>query len=104
MSSRTATIASSVGLHARPAALFVKKATAAGVPVTIGKKGGKTVNAGFCLDHFSGCAAHGRHPAQTLQQQSPHPSTTIKITSSKSLSCQTRASPATPGRFGGIPS
>ncbi len=49
MSSRTATIASSVGLHARPAALFVKKVTAAGIPVTVGKVGGKTVNAASML-------------------------------------------------------
>lgn len=49
MSSRTATIASSVGLHARPAALFVKKVTATGIPVTIGKEGGKTVNAASML-------------------------------------------------------
>ena len=49
MSSRTATIASLVGLHARPAALFVKKVTAAGMPVTTGKEGGKTVNAASML-------------------------------------------------------
>ncbi len=49
MSSRTATIASSVGLHARPATLFTKKVAEAGIPVTIGKKGGKTVNAASML-------------------------------------------------------
>ena len=49
MSSRTATVASSVGLHARPAALFVKKVTAAGIPVTVGREGGKTVNAASML-------------------------------------------------------
>ena len=40
MSQRTVTIASSVGLHARPAALFVQAATATGLPVQIGKVGG----------------------------------------------------------------
>ena len=48
MSSRNATIASSVGLHARPATLFTKKVTATGIPVTI-SKGGKTVNAASML-------------------------------------------------------
>ena len=47
--SRTATIASSVGLHARPATLFTKKVAAAGIPVTISKEGGKTVNAASML-------------------------------------------------------
>jgi phosphocarrier protein HPr len=40
MSQRTVTIASSVGLHARPAALFVQAATATGLPVQISKVGG----------------------------------------------------------------
>lgn len=35
MSIRTATIASRVGLHARPASLFVAEATKFGIPVTI---------------------------------------------------------------------
>ena len=37
MAVREVTIGSRVGLHARPAALFVQAATAAGVPVTISK-------------------------------------------------------------------
>lgn len=45
MAQREVTIGSRVGLHARPAALFVAAATAQSVPVTIGKPGGKTVNA-----------------------------------------------------------
>ncbi len=49
MSSRTATIASSVGLHARPATLFTKKVASTGVPVTIAKEGGKAVNAASML-------------------------------------------------------
>ncbi|HEX7536632.1 MAG TPA: HPr family phosphocarrier protein [Dermatophilaceae bacterium] len=40
MSQRTVTIASSVGLHARPAALFVQAATATGLPVQIDRVGG----------------------------------------------------------------
>lgn len=49
MSTLPATIASSVGLHARPASLFVQKVTAAGVPVTIARPGGKAVNAASML-------------------------------------------------------
>jgi len=44
-SQRTVTIASSVGLHARPAALFVQAATATGLPVQINKVGDDPVDA-----------------------------------------------------------
>ncbi len=40
MAQVTATIASKVGLHARPAATFVKAVAEKGVPVTIAKEGG----------------------------------------------------------------
>ncbi len=59
MSSRTATIASSVGLHARPAALFTQKVAATGIPVTIGKEDGKTVNAASMLAVMTLGAKHG---------------------------------------------
>lgn len=45
MSTRQVSIASAVGLHARPASLFVQAATAAGLPVTIAKEGGNQVDA-----------------------------------------------------------
>lgn len=45
MTTRTVTIASSVGLHARPAALFVQAAAGTGLPVTIAKEGGAPVDA-----------------------------------------------------------
>ena len=45
MSERRVVIGSRVGLHARPAALFVQAATAAPVAVTIAKDGGEPVNA-----------------------------------------------------------
>ena len=41
MTTRTAIIASSVGLHARPASLFVQKVTRSGLRVTISRPGGK---------------------------------------------------------------
>jgi phosphocarrier protein HPr len=45
MAERRVIIGSKVGLHARPASLFVQAATAAAVPVTIAKGGGAPVNA-----------------------------------------------------------
>ncbi len=49
MPSRTVTVASRVGLHARPAALFTQAAAATGVAVTIAKSGGDAVNAASIL-------------------------------------------------------
>src|SRR4051794_1857523 len=45
MPSRTVKVASRVGLHARPASLFVQAVTATGLPVTIAKSGGDPVDA-----------------------------------------------------------
>ena len=45
MPSRNATIASHIGLHARHATLFARKASAAGIPVTVGKGASRPVNA-----------------------------------------------------------
>lgn len=45
MTSRTATIASSIGLHARPATLFAKKVAASGLDITLAKQGGSAIRA-----------------------------------------------------------
>jgi phosphocarrier protein len=45
MPERTVVVGSKVGLHARPAALFVRAASRQPVPVTIGKPGGTPVDA-----------------------------------------------------------
>jgi phosphocarrier protein HPr len=45
MAERRVVIGSRVGLHARPASLFVQAASKAGLPVTIAKDGGDPVNA-----------------------------------------------------------
>jgi phosphocarrier protein len=52
MAERTVTIASSHGLHARPASLFTKAAAKAGVPVQL-TKGEKSVNAASILGVIS---------------------------------------------------
>ena len=45
MPERRATVGSKVGLHARPASLFVQAVNRQSVPVTIAKPGGEPVNA-----------------------------------------------------------
>lgn len=45
MPSRSVAIASAVGLHARPASLFVKAVAATGLPITIAKEGGNPIDA-----------------------------------------------------------
>ena len=49
MAQVNATIASKVGLHARPAATFVKAVAEKGVPVTIAKEGGAPVDVSSIL-------------------------------------------------------
>ncbi|MDQ1483210.1 MAG: phosphocarrier protein HPr [Actinomycetota bacterium] len=58
-SQRTVTIASSVGLHARPAALFVQAATATGLPVLISKAGAEPVDARSILGVMALGAKYG---------------------------------------------
>ncbi len=59
MATRSVSIASSVGLHARPASLFVQAATATGLPVTIAKEGGNPVDARSILMVMALGAKHG---------------------------------------------
>lgn len=59
MPTRNVAIASSVGLHARPASLFVQAATAAGLPITIAKESGKAVDARSILMVMALGAKHG---------------------------------------------
>ena len=64
-SERTVTIASSVGLHARPAALFVQAATATGLPVKINKVGEEPVDARSILGVMALGAKHGEEVVLT---------------------------------------
>lgn len=59
MSERTVTVASSVGLHARPASLFCQAAAKVGVPVTLTTAAGKSVNAASILGVLSLGIGHG---------------------------------------------
>lgn len=49
MPSKTVTVGSAVGLHARPAATIAEAAAATGVPVTLAVAGGEPVDAGSAL-------------------------------------------------------
>jgi phosphocarrier protein len=59
MSERTVSVASAVGLHARPAAQFAKAAGEAGVPVTITSPAGKSANAASILGLLALGIGHG---------------------------------------------
>jgi phosphocarrier protein HPr len=59
MARRTTTIASSVGLHARPAALFVKQASESGLDVQIARLGEAPVDATSILGVMALGAKHG---------------------------------------------
>lgn len=60
MPKRQAVVKAPVGLHARPAAVFVRAVTATGLPVTISKEGSSDVDARSLLqvmaaDFHQGC-------------------------------------------------
>ena len=59
MPERTVTVASSVGLHARPASLFSQAAAKVGAPVTLTSAAGKSVNAASILGVLSLGIGHG---------------------------------------------
>jgi phosphocarrier protein HPr len=59
MPQRTVTVASRHGLHARPAALFVKAAAAQPVPVRIAVPGGRAADARSILAVLALGADHG---------------------------------------------
>lgn len=65
---RTVTVGSSNGLHARPAKLFVEAAQNAGVPVTI-TKGEKSVNAASILGVMSLGVEHGDQVVLTVEAE-----------------------------------
>ena len=59
MPERTVIIASSVGLHARPASLFSQAAAKTGLTVTLTSAAGKSVNAASILGVLSLGIGHG---------------------------------------------
>ncbi len=67
MATRTVTIASSVGLHARPASLFVEAATNTGLDVEISKDGDDPVDATSILGVMALGAKHGEEVTLTAE-------------------------------------
>lgn len=67
MATRTVTIASSVGLHARPASLFVEAAADSGLDVEIGRPGEDAVDATSILGVMALGAKHGEEVALTAE-------------------------------------
>lgn len=65
MAERTVTIASAVGLHARPAALFVQAASESGLDIEIGRKGEDPVDATSILGVMALGAKHGEEVVLT---------------------------------------
>ena len=59
MPERSLVVASAVGLHARPAALFVRAAVATGLPVTVGRPDSEQVDARSILRVMSLGVKHG---------------------------------------------
>ncbi len=59
MPSRTVTVASSVGLHARPAAIFVEAASESDLDISIGRPGDEPVDATSILGVMTLGARHG---------------------------------------------
>ncbi|MHA7127726.1 HPr family phosphocarrier protein [Janibacter indicus] len=66
MPSRTTTVASSVGLHARPAAVFVQRASASGLDVRVGRPGDTPVDATSILGVMTLGAKHGEQVEVTV--------------------------------------
>ena len=67
MATRTVIIASAVGLHARPAALFVEAATNTGLDVEISKDGDDPVDATSILGVMALGAKHGEEVTLTAE-------------------------------------
>ena len=59
MPEKTVTVGSSIGLHARPAAIIAEAVVNAGVEVTLALEGGEPVDAGSALMIMTLGAGHG---------------------------------------------
>jgi phosphocarrier protein HPr len=67
VATRTVTIASKVGLHARPAATFSRAAAATGLPVTLSVGEKEPVNAASILAVMGLGVAHGQEVTLTAE-------------------------------------
>ncbi|GAB4003652.1 hypothetical protein GCM10029992_46260 [Glycomyces albus] len=88
MPQRRVTVGSKVGLHARPAALFVQAAAAQDVPVTIGKDGVEPVDARSILSVIGLDAKGARRSSSTPRARAPKRPSTRSRPSSKPTTTQ----------------
>ncbi len=70
MPSKTVTVGSAVGLHARPAAVISEAVVNSGVPVTLSLDGGEPVDAGSALMIMTLGAGHGASVTVTSDDES----------------------------------
>jgi phosphocarrier protein len=69
MPSKTVTVGSAVGLHARPAAIIAEAVLKTGVPVTLSTDIGDPVDAGSALMIMTLDAAHGARVTVTSDDE-----------------------------------
>lgn len=69
MPAKTVTVGSSIGLHARPAAIIAEAVVNSGVPVTLSMDGGEPVDAGSALMIMTLGAANGAEVTVTSDDQ-----------------------------------
>jgi phosphocarrier protein HPr len=69
MPTRTVSVGSAVGLHARPAAVIAQVAGDTGVPVTLATAGGEPVDAGSALMIMTLGAGHGDEVTVSSESQ-----------------------------------
>ena len=69
MPSKTVTVGSAVGLHARPAAVISEAVVNAGVPVTLALDGGEPVDAGSALMIMTLGAGNGAQVTVTADDE-----------------------------------
>ena len=81
MTESTVTVASSVGLHARPESLFAQAAAKAGVPITLTSAAGKSVKAASILGVLSLGLSHGETvpPRAEGDGAAPHLATLVGV-------------------------
>jgi phosphocarrier protein len=77
MSECRVTIGWPEGLHARPAAVFVRAAAACGVPVTVAKPGGEPVSAASMLGVLGLAAMGGEEVVLAVDAEGPEPAAAL---------------------------
>lgn len=78
MYTRTATVAASVGLHARPAAAFVRAVNKTGLPITLSRPGAAPVDARSLLSVMTADFHHGAEVEITVAPDCSAPQSEVE--------------------------